>query len=116
MKPIFKDKLTDRKLIKVNSFLQLDGTKNIFVAGDVNSIIEEKTAQNSEEHAKLVIKNLLHLENNESLEEYKSLPRVMVVSLGPWCGILTYKKHTITGILPGILKSFIEWKAMQNYF
>ncbi len=111
----FKDKLTDKKFIKVNPFLQLEGSKNIFVAGDVNSILEEKTAQNSEEHAKLVIKNMIHQEKNEPLEEYKSSARAMVISLGPWCGILTYKTHTITGLLPGILKSVIELKAMQNY-
>lgn len=115
MKRNFKDKLTDKKFIKVNEFLQLEGVNNIFVAGDVNSVLEEKTAQNSEEHAKLIIQNLVNLQNNLPLKEYTPLPRAMVVSLGPWCGILTYKKLTITGLFPGILKSIIEWKYMQSY-
>jgi NADH dehydrogenase FAD-containing subunit len=41
------------KGILVNEYLQIPDRKNIFVAGDVTNIIEEKTAQNAEHHGKI---------------------------------------------------------------
>ena len=112
----FKDDLDSHKHIRVNQYLQM--RKNIFVAGDCSNIHEEKTAQNAEEQAKVVVKNVRHLiqgDHGEAFESYHPRPRAMVISLGKSHGILTYKNWTLTGRIPALLKSLIAWKTMRRY-
>ncbi len=99
----------------VNEFLQLIDNPNIFVAGDVANIIEEKTAQSAQIHGKLAAHNLLAILDGKSLKQYKSKKRVMVISLGGYSGILEYKGFVITGIIPAILKKCIEKKVMWSF-
>ena len=107
--------LTGKKYIQVNDYLQVPGHSHIFAAGDITSIAEEKTAQNAEKQAAVVVKNIIHLEQGGALEEYLRAPRVMVISLGKWDGVLVYKNFVLTGIVPGMLKRVIEWKTMRKY-
>ena len=51
---------------------------------------------------------------NKSLIAYNSKPRIMVISLGKWDGILIYKQFTLTGIIPGIMKTMIEKMFMRK--
>src|SRR3989344_4898286 len=44
----FKNALNEKKQIKVNDFLQIENYENIFAAGDITNIKEEKLAQNQE--------------------------------------------------------------------
>ncbi len=115
MKRNFSHHLNEKNQVKVNSFLQLAGHKNIFAAGDITAIDEEKLAQNAEKQGRVAARNIINLENGRNLKEYKSNPRVMVISLGKWNGILTYKNMAITGVIPGILKTLIESKTMFRY-
>ena len=116
-----KNWLNDKKQANVNEFFQVINNKknklykNIFAAGDITAIKEEKLAQNAEKHAKHVIKNLKLLENNHELKPYKSKKRIMVISLGRFNGIFHYKNLAITGLFPGLLKTLIEWKTMIRY-
>jgi len=107
--------LNDRNYLCVNKYLQVIGHKHIFAGGDITNIAEEKTAQNAEEQAKLIVKNIIHLEQNRHLEEYKSKERIMVISLGQKNGMITYKNIVITGYIAGILKRMIEWKTMRRF-
>lgn len=109
----FKTTLSDRKLVQVNEFLQLE--KNIFVAGDLTAISEEKTAQNAEHQASVVVHNICNLEHNKPLKAYNVINRPMVVSLGKYSGIFTYGSFVFTGIIPALLKSFIEFKEMKKF-
>ena len=109
------DIINEKKQIKVNEFLQLEDYKNIFAAGDVTNINEEKTAQNAEKQAGIVIKNIIRLESNKQLVKYNAKPRIMVISLGKYNGILEYKNFVLTGIIPAFLKWFVEWKTMIRY-
>ncbi len=107
---------TERKALKVNEFLQLEGYQNIFVGGDINSVQEEKTAQNAKRHAHLIIKNLDRLKSNQSLIAHKPRSAPLVISLGDWTGIMTLPNGwVITGIVPGILKCLIEWWVLRTY-
>ena len=103
------------KGIIVNDYLQIPTKPNIFVAGDVSNIIEEKTAQNAEIHGKVVAKNILALIKGNEMEKYKSKKRLMVISLGKYCGIIEYKGFVLTGFIPAILKSFIEKMVMYKF-
>jgi NADH dehydrogenase FAD-containing subunit len=115
MQPHLSEKLNDRKFIKVSESLQVLDLPNVFAIGDVNDRPVEKTAQNSERQAKLAVSNIKALEAGKPLESYTSKPTPMVISLGKWHGIFNHNNLTITGILPGLLKSFIEKKEMLRY-
>jgi len=54
--------LDKRNYISVEDSLQVKGMKNVFCAGDVNSLEIEKTAHNSQLQAKLVAENILAIE------------------------------------------------------
>ena len=115
MEKNFLSLLTEKKYVNVTKTLQVEGKKHMFAAGDVTSIREEKTAQNAEKQAQVVVENILRQEWGEALIEYHSRPRVMVISLGRWNGILTYKNVVWTGLVPAFLKRFVEWKTMRRY-
>ncbi|PIN89465.1 hypothetical protein COU60_03655 [Candidatus Pacearchaeota archaeon CG10_big_fil_rev_8_21_14_0_10_34_76] len=112
MKPSFSQAISEKGGIKVNQFLQVENQKNIFAGGDVTSIIEEKTAQSSERHAKTIVQNIINLENKFPLIEYKSVKRPMLISLGKYDGILEYKSLVITGFPAAIAKSLVEMKEL----
>lgn len=115
MRPHLPEKLDERNLIKVNEALQVEGMPHVFAAGDINNRPVEKTAQNSERQAQTVAANIIALEAGKPLTSYLSKPTPVVISLGKWRGVFTYKKITLTGLVPGVLKAFIEKKEMLKY-
>ncbi|HLC78090.1 MAG TPA: FAD-dependent oxidoreductase [Candidatus Nanoarchaeia archaeon] len=111
----FKDKLDGSGHIKTNTFLQLEGFGNIFVAGDVSDIKEEKTAQGAEDQAQLILKNIKKIEGGKDMREYQSSKKPFVISLGRNKGIFEYRNFTLTGFIPSLMKKAIEWKTMWRY-
>jgi apoptosis-inducing factor 2 len=107
--------LNERKFLCVNEFLQVKGRKNIFAAGDINNIKEEKTAQAAENQASCVTKNIINLEKENELVPYITEKKPMVISLGKSRGIFVFGNFVLTGILPALLKWFVEKKAMWKY-
>lgn len=105
----FKNFTNEKGFLKVNDYLQLKGFKNIFVGGDINNVVEEKTAQNAVRHAHLISKNIIALINKTKLKKHKPRSGPLVISLGDWKGILTFKDFSFHGFIPGIMKWFIEW-------
>lgn len=106
--------LSARGQLHVDHLLRVKGGSNIFACGDITSIREEKTAQNAEKQAIVVVKNIKQLlESKTPTHQYHSKERPLVISLGKR-GILSYKKFTWYGILPGILKSLIEKIEMNK--
>ena len=112
MKNNFNDKLNKKNQIIVNKYLQLQGVKNIFIAGDVNSISLEKTAQNAQKQARLVAENIFALENGKELKAYRNKKTPLVISLGKWNGIFESNSFMFSGIIPGLMKTFIEKREM----
>lgn len=115
IKKNFSHLLTKKNQIKVNHYLQLEGKNNIFAAGDVNSRIEEKTAQNARRQAKFIIKNIRALENGKNLKVYSEKKTPLIVNLGKWDGIFTTGKLNLFGLIPGLLKTMIEKRIMFEY-
>jgi NADH dehydrogenase FAD-containing subunit len=104
----FKKNLSNKGYIRVNSNLQLINNPNIFAAGDILDINEEKLAQNAEIHTKIIAKNIVNLEKNKKLVNYNTKPRITITSLGKFCGIINYKSLNIYGIIPIIIKNLFE--------
>ncbi len=115
MKKNFSDSLNENNYIKVNSFLQVAGNKNFFAAGDVANINEEKTAQNAEKHAQIVVNNLKALELGGKLKKYEPKKIPFFISLGKYNGIFEYKNFVFTGKIPSLMKWFIEKRTIGRY-
>jgi NADH dehydrogenase FAD-containing subunit len=116
MKDFPETVFSERRALNVNEYLQLQGFENIFVGGDINSVKEEKTAQNAERHAELIVKNMILKSESKQLVAHKPRSAPLVISLGDKRGIMTLPNGwTINGLFPGWLKHVIEWKALRPY-
>lgn len=108
-------KLDEKGFVKVEDTLLMKGSNNVFVAGDVAAIQEEKLAQNAEKHATIVVENIRRLTRKQALKKYVTAPRVTIISLGKYDGVLSYKNWSTTGLLPGLMKSWVEKMTMHHY-
>jgi NADH dehydrogenase FAD-containing subunit len=107
--------LDERGSIKVDEFLRVEGKKNIFAGGDVTNIREEKTAQVAEEHARIIVKNIRAIEHEKSLVAYTPKRKPMLVSLGTWNGIYEKGNRVMTGVVPAMIKMYVEKRTLSKY-
>ncbi len=115
MKKNFYNVLNEKGQIIVDEYLRVRGERNIFAAGDVTDIVEEKTAQNAEEHTKVIVRNIKALEFGRELGRYVSKKRITMISLGKYNGILEYGSFVLTGKIPALMKWLIEkWVMWQH--
>lgn len=112
---IFSKMLNERGHVRVNSSLLVQGFDNIFSAGDVNSIKEEKTAQNAGHQGRVISKNIKNLEEGSTLINYQPKKRIMLISLGKRKGILSCGDFVINGWFPALLKNILEKLIMHSY-
>lgn len=108
MKKNFSSQIGEHGHLVVNEFFEFGGEKNIFAIGDVTNVKEEKTAQNAQRHAKLIVKNIGRLENGETPKKYVSKKSPLIISLGKWRGIFTTGNYTSCGFTPGLMKTIVE--------
>ena len=108
-------KLDECGFVLTEPTLLMKGTNNVFVAGDVAAIPEEKLAQNAEKHATIIVENIRRLAKKQALAHYVPAARVTIISLGKYDGILSYKNWTLTGLVPGLMKSWVEKMTMHHY-
>ncbi len=107
--------LNERNFLCVNGHLQVQNFSNIFAAGDLTALEEEKTAHNAERHAALIVRNIKHLQKSEPLETYLPRPAAMAISLGRKRGFMSYGNLVWRGRLPALAKRFIEWRTLRRY-
>lgn len=115
MERYFSKALNERNQIIVNENLQVNGHDNIFAAGDITNVNEEKTAQNADRQAATVVKNICALEFGKSLEKYHFRKTALVISLGKYNGILEYKNFVLGGKIPALMKWMIEKGVMWQH-
>lgn len=108
----FPNCVDSKGYVRVNKYLQLNDKKNVFVAGDVNYLSEEKTAQNAERQARVICKNLMSVIFGGEMVEYTPKKTPIVISLGKFGGIFDHGKFVITGWIPAFLKWAIEKREM----
>eukprot|EP01114_Cavostelium_apophysatum_P014252 TRINITY_DN3648_c0_g3_i1.p1 TRINITY_DN3648_c0_g3~~TRINITY_DN3648_c0_g3_i1.p1 ORF type:complete len:460 (+),score=80.46 TRINITY_DN3648_c0_g3_i1:173-1552(+) len=114
----FGSSLNPQGFVKVNQYLQLEGYNNIFVAGDLTDIPEEeeKLCQTAAAEVKVVVNNLRLAEAGLPPIRYVPGKCPILISLGKYDGILTYRGWTYTGFVPAAMKEFVEWKEMVHYW
>jgi len=112
---ILKHQLDGKGFLKVDEHLAVPDFPNIFAAGDICSLDEEKLAQNAEISAEVAVKNLVHHLRGKPLKVYEPAPKIKVVSLGKLDGLTAYKGWAITGFISALMKEFVEWMVMVTY-
>jgi len=119
MRDNFADCITPAGYIRTNDSLQLQGDivyPNIFVAGDVADVKEEKLAQTAEKMAAVVANNIICMDRGKKPQAYKSPPyRPVLISLGKYHGVFVMGNFAVTGPLPALLKEAVEWKTLMRY-
>ncbi len=106
----FKESIfTKKDCLKLDSYLRLWKFTNIFVGGDITDVIEEKTAHNSERHAKIISKNIQKIIKNKKLSKYYSFKGPLFISLGASKGIFVFRNFSFSGFIPAYIKDMIEW-------
>ncbi len=108
MKNFNKNIFTKKGCLKVDNYLRLKGYNNIFVGGDIASINEEKTAQNSERHAKIIVKNIKKSIEKRKLVKYRKFKGPLFISLGSKKGIFVFRNVSFSGFLPTFMKDIVE--------
>lgn len=107
---VLKGCLDNRGRLMVDANLRVQSRKNIFAIGDITDIPEIKQGYLAQEHAKAVAKNikLLMSGGNESkMAIYKAAKgnAIALISLGRKEGIAQFPFMTISGCIPGKIKS-----------
>jgi NADH:ubiquinone reductase (H+-translocating) len=110
--------------VKVDRYLRALDRPEIYVAGDLASVVDTETghalpptAQIALEEGDTVANNLLaELEGRgeEGLEAFRFRDKGYVVSLGPRSGVADVAGRTIGGRPAHILKDAIEWEYRQS--
>ncbi|XP_071723890.1 uncharacterized protein [Rutidosis leptorrhynchoides] len=107
---MLKDKLDGKGRLMVDANLRVEGHANIFAIGDITDIPELKQGYLAEKHAGVVAKNVKVLTSGggeqSKLAVYKAAGAdVALVSLGRKDGVAQFPLVTISGRIPGIIKS-----------
>ncbi|GMY23479.1 apoptosis-inducing factor like a [Fagus crenata] len=105
---ILKDSLGIHDRLMVDQNLRVRGCKNIFAIGDITDIKEIKQGYMAQKHAQVTAKNLklLIMGGSESkMATYKPGFGMAVVSLGRKEGVAQFPLLTISGYIPGFIKS-----------
>jgi NADH dehydrogenase FAD-containing subunit len=100
--------LDEKGYVIVDDQLCIKGHERLFAAGDITAIKEEKTAQNAEHQADVVVENIIAKETGNDLAAYESHSKGIVISLGKYHGIFEKGSFVLTGFIPAIMKAGIE--------
>ncbi|XVF69252.1 hypothetical protein PTKIN_Ptkin11bG0066100 [Pterospermum kingtungense] len=105
---ILKSNLDKSGRLMVDEYLRVKGHSNIFAIGDITDIPELKQGYLAQKHAMVVAKNLklLMAGGKESkMSKYETGSAMALVSLGRKEGVAQFPFTTISGCVPGLLKS-----------
>jgi len=105
---------SERKALKVNHFLQLEGFPHIFVGGDINDVPEEKTAAAADRQAIYIATNLQRMITGKKLVPYTPVTIPMDISLGLYDGIITFPPFMLPGGIPALVKILVEKIALKR--
>ncbi|KAL5568654.1 hypothetical protein UlMin_025229 [Ulmus minor] len=105
---VLSDSIDIHGRLTVDENLRVRGHKNVFAIGDITDIKELKQGYLAQTHAQMALKNLklLLMGGNESkLGKYKPSSDIAIVTLGRKAGVFQFPFMTLSGYIPGKLKS-----------
>ncbi|MCC7436418.1 NAD(P)/FAD-dependent oxidoreductase [Candidatus Nomurabacteria bacterium] len=102
--------LDAKKRVLVNSDFSLPEDKNVFVIGDGAGIQGSGLAQGAIAHGKHVAQNISNLVNDIEAKPFKAKTLGYVVPIGHNWAVFTYKNITISGFIPWLMRSFVDFR------
>ncbi|XP_039045098.1 apoptosis-inducing factor homolog A-like [Hibiscus syriacus] len=105
---ILKTNLDGNGRLMVDEHLRVKGRRNVFAIGDITDIPELKQGFLAQKHAMVVAKNLKLLmsgSKESKMGKYECGSATALVSLGRKDAVAQFPFATISGCLPGLLKS-----------
>ncbi|GMN61000.1 hypothetical protein TIFTF001_030080 [Ficus carica] len=105
---VLKDSLDTNGRLVVDEHLRVRGYQNVFGIGDITDIKEMKQGYLAKKHAQVVGKNLKLLltgGKEHKMAKYKTGSDLALVSLGRKEGVAQFPFMTISGCIPGKIKS-----------
>ncbi|XP_044469244.1 apoptosis-inducing factor homolog B-like [Mangifera indica] len=105
---ILKNKSDNRGRLMVDENLRVKGHKNIFAIGDITDIPEAKQGYLAQKHALVTAKNIKLLSDGQKeskLATYQPGSTIAIVSLGRKEAVAQFPFITISGCVPGMIKS-----------
>ncbi|CAK7331997.1 unnamed protein product [Dovyalis caffra] len=105
---ILKNILDGQGRLMVDEYLRVKGRKNIFAIGDITDIPEIKQGYLAQKHASVAAENLKLLMatgKERKMSTYKPGSTTALVSLGRRDAVAQFPFTTISGIVPGMIKS-----------
>ncbi|KAF5446325.1 hypothetical protein F2P56_031960 [Juglans regia] len=105
---ILRDSLDIHERLMVDKHLRVRGRNNIFAIGDITDVKEIKQGYLVQSHAQVTAKNIKKLimgASESKLAAYKTGSDMALVSLGRKQGVAQFPIMTISGCIPGLIKS-----------
>lgn len=117
----FASSLDNAGLVKVDEYLRVAGSQNIFAVGDVTNVQESKLAFLAGKHGELVAKNIVALIKSGHTAKLKAwkpgmgMPGTfLLVSLGKKYAVGQMGQMTVSGWIPTMLKSKGTYKLVDH--
>ncbi len=101
--------LTERKRVVVTDTLQMPGVESVFIAGDGAGTAYSGLAQTAIKHGNYIGDAIANLEKGKDLKPFVQDQPSFVIPIGTHWAVLGGGKITMTGILPWILRSMIDF-------
>ncbi|XP_039248344.1 ferroptosis suppressor protein 1-like isoform X2 [Styela clava] len=99
------DAISDKGQIKVDEFFKVEGMENIYAAGDITNIEEEKMLITAEAHGYLLVKNLFAETQGWKKTPYKPGKFMMIVPVGRDAGVGQLAGIVVGDLISKTLKS-----------
>ncbi len=102
--------------LKVNEDLQVQGSENVFAAGDIAFLNENipQTVRVAKEQGKIVGLNIVHKLKGEHLEKYKFKNDIFIVPLVGKYAVVQLNSFLIKGFLGWAIQQFVFLKYLLN--
>ncbi len=106
--------LDAKKRVSVKEDLSLPDDESVFVVGDGAGAPGSGLAQGAMAHGEYVAKAIALRLKNKKPEPFKLKPTGYIVPIGHNWAVLSYKNMTISGFIPWVMRSFVDFKYFTS--
>lgn len=103
-----------KKKVSVKEDLSLPEDENVFVVGDGAGAPGSGLAQGAMAHGKYVASVIALKLKNKKPSPFKLKPTGYIVPIGHNWAVLSYKKITVSGFIPWVMRSFVDFKYFAS--
>ena len=103
-----------KKKVSVKEDLSLPEDENVFVVGDGAGAPGSGLAQGAMAHGKYVASVITLKLKNKKPSPFKLKPTGYIVPIGHNWAVLSYKKITVSGFIPWVMRSFVDFKYFTS--